>query len=197
MKAMIITTEHVSNDYLEDIKIRTIKALTEMDFEIEVSELESMNFNLAISMNDYVGVPASRISEAQMQAYPSSYSEDILREMDKIKKSSVLIVITKLSYGLFPAILLGWIQRVFVLKFAVFSQDQILHHKKILFFVDNTSETNPKSSEALMFSMIFHNFSSIGMICLDPFILPESRDASEFFNKLKVFNNWSIVAPPN
>ena len=66
-----------------------------------------MNFNLAISLNDYPGISADSISEAQMKAYPDNYSNDILQEMNKLKSSQLIIIITPLTYGLFPSILHG------------------------------------------------------------------------------------------
>ena len=184
LKAMIVYAWTSDDDYLNDLKVRCKRILENKGFEVEESPLYDMNFNLAISLNDYPGISADSISEAQMKAYPDNYSNDILQEMNKLKSSQLIIIITPLTYGLFPSILHGWIQRVFPLKFAVFSQDKLLDGKKIAFLIKLEEDSDYVSALSLINPMIHHNFANLGMICLDPCI---------FFNKTDPASIYSVI----
>ena len=139
MKVLIVFTEPYTDLDCLKLKNTILQKIKDFEWEIQESDLFEMDFCSAISLKDYK-VNANSIRTAQDLAYPNGYSEDIMNEMAKIVNSNIVIVVTKLYEGLLPTLFIGWFQRIFVVKFAVFSQDQVLHGKKFMFFVNAENE---------------------------------------------------------
>lgn len=182
MKALVVMTESCENEFFASAKAKCVNELVRQGYIVLESNLYDMKFNPVVSMNDYPGTDGKSIAEAQMAAYPKKYSPDILEEMEKIIASSLIVIIAKSNYGLLPTVFLGWLQRVFVLKFAVFSQEGLLHNKKVLLLIETPSD--------FLASMVLHNFSSLGMTSLIPYILSQSTFLSEAFPTISEIPNW-------
>jgi NAD(P)H dehydrogenase (quinone) len=90
--------------------------------EVEVSDLYAMNFNPVPSHSDFTDyTPGERLDyyAEQKRAYDAgTLSDDITTEIEKIRWCDLMILQFPLYWFSMPAILKGWIDRVFVPGFA-------------------------------------------------------------------------------
>ena len=94
----------------------------EQGWEAETSDLYAMNFNPVASGADFKDLdPSDRLDyyAEQKRAYEvGALSDDIALEIEKIKRCDLMILQFPLYWFSVPAILKGWIDRVFVPGFA-------------------------------------------------------------------------------
>lgn len=87
----------------------------------EVSDLAAMHFNPMAGAGDFAFRPESGLSfrEAQKRAaLDGGFVQDIEREQDKLLRADVLVLVFPLWVFGMPALLKGWIERVFARGFA-------------------------------------------------------------------------------
>lgn len=192
MNALIVSVIDPTDEEMNRLRSSCILSLGSQNYSILESDLERDNFNPCISLTDYPGISEPSISQSQKKAYPSNYSADILQEIEKIKHSDLIIIIFKLQSGILPTRLVGWMQRVFVLKFAVFSEDKYLHGKKISFLI-KTDGMEQVETEARTNKLIDDSFKSVCMKAYVPFYI--HQDVNEDFVReyLKDDERWLVI----
>lgn len=118
MKNVLIVYAHEEptsfNGALKDLAVST---LTEAGFHVEVSDLYQMNFNAVGDRRDFTEVPEAtnyKYQVEQRKAYEKgTLTADIKIEQEKVKKADFIIFQFPLWWSSMPAILKGWIDRVF------------------------------------------------------------------------------------
>lgn len=101
---------------------KTVNSIISQGHSVEVSDLYRMNWNAVAGKNDFISHLNSEeihlIDEQQNSLANNLYVENLKTEMEKLKKADYLIMIFPLWWASAPAILKGWIDRVFSCDFA-------------------------------------------------------------------------------
>lgn len=182
MNALVVSANLQGDTLLTNGKILILNKLQQLGYSIEESDLDAQQFNPYITIEEYNVEEKENLYTAQCQAYPNNYSPDVQSEMAKLKRADLIIVIAKLTNTLAPTILLGWLQRVFPIKFAVFSEDKNLDGKKFLFITGQESEHHFDYIQ----KFIGHNFGGLNLDMLDSLFYSTTEELSK---SLEVFNN--------
>lgn len=99
-----------------------VQTLTAMGHEVEVSDLHAMDFEARTSRADFLEMrDAQRFGYAREQYYANrtgTFAPDIAAEIDKLRRCEMLILQFPLWWFSMPAIMKGWIDRVFANGFA-------------------------------------------------------------------------------
>ncbi|RZQ63814.1 NAD(P)H-dependent oxidoreductase [Amycolatopsis suaedae] len=98
-----------------------LAALTEAGHEHRLSDLYAMKWKAVLDRDDFTGPPEpdATLSAASQHAYTGgTLSPDIRAELDKLAWADTLVLQFPLWWYAPPAILKGWIDRVFVKGFA-------------------------------------------------------------------------------
>jgi len=117
------------------VKDKTIKSIVENGHNYELSDLYGMNWGAVAGKDDFKShLNASEIDiikEQQNSFKNNLYQDDIKTEMEKLKKADYLIFIFPLWWGSCPAIMKGWIDKVFSCDFA-WGMENIFHNGLML-----------------------------------------------------------------
>lgn len=185
MNALVVSANLQGDALLSNGKIVILNKLHQLGYSIEESDLDAQHFDPYITIEEYNVEEKQNLYIAQCQAYPNNYSPDVQSEMAKLKKADLIIVIAKLVNTLAPTILLGWLQRVFPIKFAVFSEDKNLDGKKFLFVTGEESEYD----FSYIKKFIGHNFGGLNFDMLRPIFYSTTDELNEFLECIDNFDN--------
>jgi NAD(P)H dehydrogenase (quinone) len=98
---------------------RGIAALRSAGHTVEVSDLPAMGWNPVVSAADYGVTGRLVVSDAAGAAYADGrLPADVAAEQEKLRRADVLVLHFPLWWFSMPAILKGWVDRVFVSGFA-------------------------------------------------------------------------------
>lgn len=210
MPRALIVLAHPSPASLNfSMKEAAKQSLIEAGYEVEESDLYRMNYNPVLSINDYpdeTDPEHFNIAAAQTRAWETQhYSQDILSEMEKIKNADLIVLQFPLWHSAYPAMLGGWMQRNFVLKFAIFAENRILAGKRVLV---STTTGAPKEAyvadnlggiKYVLKHLLHLTLQQIGFNVLDPHCVymanTDNKEylaecVQEFKEKVKNIDNW-------
>ena len=121
MKILIVHAHPEPKSFCSAMKDTAVETLQSLGHEVQVSDLHQMNWNPVASGDDFeVRSQPDYLVYAleQRESYKSGkFSPDIQAEIDKLKWCDVLIFNFPMYWFSVPAILKGWIDRVFVSGF--------------------------------------------------------------------------------
>lgn len=121
MKILIVHAHPEPKSFCSAMKDTAVETFQSLGHEVQVSDLHQMNWNPVASSNDFeVRSQPDYLVYAleQRESYKSGkISPDIQAEIDKLKWCDVLIFNFPMYWFSVPAILKGWIDRVFVSGF--------------------------------------------------------------------------------
>jgi NAD(P)H dehydrogenase (quinone) len=121
MKILIIHAHPEAKSFCSAMKDAAVETFQSLGHEVQVSDLHQMNWNPVASSEDFeVRSQPDYLVYAleQRESYKSGkLSPDIQTEIDKLKWCDVLIFNFPMYWFSVPAILKGWIDRVFVSGF--------------------------------------------------------------------------------
>jgi NAD(P)H dehydrogenase (quinone) len=122
-KHFLIVYSHANDkSFNSAVKEKTIQAILEHGHTYELSDLYKMNFHPVAGPLDFKELlnadDFNLLNEQQNSIKNNLYVEEIKIEMDKLKKADYLILIFPLWWASVPAILKGWIDRIFSCDFA-------------------------------------------------------------------------------
>lgn len=118
MKVFIVFAHHESRSFCAAMLERSIQTLRGLGHEVVVSDLHAMNFNPVASAADFTERRFPDILQydrEQKYAHEhAAFAPDVRAEIDKLLWCDFLILQFPLWWFSVPAILKGWIDRVFV-----------------------------------------------------------------------------------
>lgn len=121
MKIFIVHAHPEPQSFCTAMKDTAVETFQSLGHEVQVSDLHQMNWNPVASSNDFeVRSQPDYLVYAleQRESYKSGkISPDIQAEIDKLKWCDVLIFNFPMYWFSVPAILKGWIDRVFISGF--------------------------------------------------------------------------------
>jgi NAD(P)H dehydrogenase (quinone) len=168
MNIFIVYAGADPNSFNTALKEQAVSTLTAQGHAVTVSDLYHMNFRPVAIAADLVK--------------PGEFPGDVLAEMKKFEAADLVIFNFPLWWYSMPAILKGWVDRVFASGFAygggrgVFENGVFKGKKALLTFTTGSPENSygadkPNGSIADMLFHIHHGMLGyVGMEVLDPFI---------------------------
>ena len=118
MNILIVHAHPEPQSFTDTLKQTAIDELTRLGHHVEVSDLYEMNFNPVASREDFreLGNPEylNYALEQRNAAKNHLLADDIQIEIKKVQKADLLILNFPMYWTSVPAILKGWIDRVFV-----------------------------------------------------------------------------------
>ncbi|MBL7884573.1 MAG: NAD(P)H-dependent oxidoreductase [Bacteroidia bacterium] len=122
MNILIVHAHHEPNSFNTALKNKAVEVFTQSGNQVVVSDLYAMNFKAIADKNDFKGRSENSHFKYQAeQVYAKTnnlFADDIQIEMDKLMKADVVIFNFPLWWFSVPAILKGWVDRVFAMGFA-------------------------------------------------------------------------------
>lgn len=117
MRVFIVHAHHEPTSFNSAMTRMAVSALTEAGHEAIVSDLYAMGFDPVSDRRNFVTVvDPDRLSQQTEEAHASAhqgYARDLQAEMDKLAWCDALIFQFPIWWLGFPAILKGWVDRVF------------------------------------------------------------------------------------
>ncbi|MDO8704704.1 MAG: NAD(P)H-dependent oxidoreductase [Sulfuricaulis sp.] len=118
MKILIVYAHHEPKSFNAALLERSLKTLSRLGHEVKVSDLHAMNFNPVAGKDDFKArrfPDALQYDREQKYAHThDAFADDIQAELDKLVWCDFLILQFPLWWFSVPAIMKGWIDRVFV-----------------------------------------------------------------------------------
>ena len=122
MNVFIVYAHQEPKSFNAAMKNFAVDVLTQANHNVRVSDLYDMNFHPVSGRHNFTTVKDNNFYEQQveeMYAYDNDgFALEIKTEMEKIKWCDLLIFQYPLWWSSIPAILKGWIDRVFAMGFA-------------------------------------------------------------------------------
>lgn len=122
MRVFIVHAHHEPTSFNHAMTSEAVAALTEAGHEVMVSDLYAMGFDPVSDRRNFVTVADSeKLNQQSEEAYASAnqgYVPNLQTEMDKLVWCDVLIFQFPIWWLGLPAILKGWVDRVFAVGFA-------------------------------------------------------------------------------
>ncbi|MEH2625274.1 NAD(P)H dehydrogenase (quinone) [Bradyrhizobium sp. AZCC 1719] len=118
MKVLIVYAHHEAQSFNGALLARSVDVLTACGHEVRISDLYTMRFNPVATADDFRErrfLSVLQYDREQKHNYQkSSLSDDIAGEIEKLLWCDMLILQFPLWWFSVPAIMKGWIDRVFV-----------------------------------------------------------------------------------
>lgn len=122
MKVLIVCAHQDERSLNGGLLAQALKTFDQMGCDVRVSDLHAMEFDPIARASDFVDhAPGERLDyyAEQKRAYlAGSLAPDIIAEVEKIAWCDLLILQFPLYWFSMPAIMKGWVDRVFVPGFA-------------------------------------------------------------------------------
>lgn len=107
MKKYLVVYAHPNQSSFSNALLKTVvESIEEKGNIVKVQDLNNMNFNPVLSANDLAAI------------YSGNLPDDIKKEQELIKEADEIVMIYPLWWTGLPAILKGWVDRVFTYGFA-------------------------------------------------------------------------------
>jgi NAD(P)H dehydrogenase (quinone) len=122
MNILIVHAHHEARSFNSALKDTAVETFSRQGHSVKVSDLYAMNFKAVADKNDFgelVDPDYLKYQVEQLNAYNNnSFGKDIQAEMEKIVWADMIIFNFPLWWFSVPAILKGWVDRVFAMGFA-------------------------------------------------------------------------------
>jgi NAD(P)H dehydrogenase (quinone) len=167
------------------MKDLAVSVLTLAGHEVKVSDLYAMKFKAVADQNDFLELSNPDFFKYQTEqrfAYDQSkFSPDIIAEQEKLLWADFVLIQFPLWWFSIPAILKGWVDRVFTVGFAyggnkMYDNGGLKGRKAMLALTTGGSPTNysPNGINGDIEQLLFHIHHGmlyfVGMEVLPPFI---------------------------
>ncbi|MEE6500309.1 hypothetical protein FKM82_003736 [Ascaphus truei] len=150
-RALIVLAHQEKTSFNYAMKDAAVEALRGKGWEVAVSDLYAMNFNAVLSRDDITGSPTDPSNfkygaETFLAWKEGCLAEDIVEEQRKLEAADLVIFQFPLYWFGLPALLKGWVERVFAVGFAysyqtMFSTGPFQKKKALLSFTTGAPET--------------------------------------------------------
>ena len=218
MKVLIVHAHEESRSFCAALKDTAKLHFESQGHEVMVSDLYAMNFNPVGSKNDFTMVSNPdyfKYQAEQVNAYQNHlFSTELQAEMDKLLAADLIIFNFPLWWFSLPAILKGWVDRVFAMGFAygggkgVYDNGVFKDKKAMLCMTTGGPEIayGPTGKNGELDKILFHihhgMFYFTGMTVLEPFIgyspariTPEERVAvlADYTKALDMISTRKVI----
>ena len=151
MKVLIVYAHPNPESFNHAVLESVLGGLSEVGHISDVIDLYKMNFDPCLRVEDFVKINSG------------TNSDDVLSHQERVSKADVLVFIHPNWWGGIPAILKGWIDRIFSMNYAYKTDEEtgeitgILKHKKSLIITTcgSPQEFSEKSGSIAAFKEIW------------------------------------------
>jgi NAD(P)H dehydrogenase (quinone) len=209
MKNILIIHAHPeAQSFCSSLK-NTAEAYFKAQYQsVEVRDLYGMNFNPVGSKNDFSSIQNPDFFKYQIEqvhAFQNGlFAEDVKAEMEAFEKADVLIFNFPIWWFGLPAILKGWVDRVFAMGFAYGAGKGVydngaFKNKKALCCITTGgpeqaygSEGKNGDLETILYPIQHGIFYFVGMQALPPFVSfsPARKSKEELEQELERYKNY-------
>lgn len=182
MRILLVYAHPCTESFNEALKKRAVSVLHAHQHEVKVSDLYADQFKAVADWQDFVGDEMPhQYGVAQQQAYDHKLlREDIQQEQAKIVWSDAMVLQFPLWWFSVPAILKGWLDRVFTPGFA-YAKEQwfdtgLLKPRKVMLALTTQSPASAYAAGGMHGDItqyllpIQHTLRFAGLSVVDPFI---------------------------
>ena len=163
MRHLIIKALHRNESFLAEVTEKLTSELTYSGSKVNIRDLYAENFQPVLSRDDFTALKNNRLPE------------DILREQEYLQNADLLWVIFPIWWTSMPAILKGYIDRIFLSGFAYRMKSDrlegLLTNKKVIILnsmgMSREEYTNTGMYEALRMTVDKGIFEFTGMQVID------------------------------
>ncbi len=131
MNTLIVYAHPEPHSFNAALRDAALDVLREQGYAVAISDLYAMDFNPVVDRSDFLtrcGEKHFNVSLEQRHAYANGgLAPDIASELEKLQQADLLILHFPLWWFGMPAILKGWIDRVFV-SGAVYGRSAMFEH---------------------------------------------------------------------
>jgi NAD(P)H dehydrogenase (quinone) len=206
MRVLIVFAHPEPKSLNGSLKDVAVQALKEKEHEVKVSDLYGMGFKATLDREDFANLENPErfnpIGEQIHAARTDGFAPDIKAEMEKVEWADLVIFQFPIWYGGTPAILKGWMERVFASGFAsdmfqgkIYDQGLLKGKNAMLSFTTGGPEENyyrdiPDKDPAKLLPVITDNLKFSGFELVKPFvifsaIMLSEEDALQYFKAYK------------
>jgi NAD(P)H dehydrogenase (quinone) len=122
MRILIVYAHEEPKSFNGALKELAVSVLTDAGHEVKVSDLYAMHFNPVGGKNDFASLKDAEFFKYQIEQshamVQGTLGDDIRAEQEKVLWADILILQFPLWWFSLPAILKGWVDRVFAMGFA-------------------------------------------------------------------------------
>ncbi len=119
MNILIVHAHHEPKSFCSALKDRAVDTLTRLGHTVEVSDLYAMGFDPVSDRRNFMTVKnPSYLKQQQEELYATeqgSFVPELAAEMEKVLRCDLMIFNFPLWWFALPAILKGWVDRVFAM----------------------------------------------------------------------------------
>jgi NAD(P)H dehydrogenase (quinone) len=185
MKVLIVLAHPEPNSFNSSMAAFARTVLEENGHSVRISDLYAMHFNPVSDRGNFTSVKDATYLKLQAEeahaAREGSFAPELLEEMDKVLWCDCLIFQFPLWWFSLPAILKGWVDRVFAMGFAygggrVYGSGVFQGKRALLSLTTGGPEASygPGGSNGNLDEILFHvqhgMFYFTGMDVLPPFV---------------------------
>jgi NAD(P)H dehydrogenase (quinone) len=206
MRVLIVFAHPEPKSLNGSLKDVAVQALEEKKHEVKVSDLYSMGFKATLDQEDFLNLQNPErfnpIMEQLHAAQTDGFAQDIKKEMEKVEWADLVIFQFPIWYGGMPAILKGWMERVFASGFSsdmfqgkIYDKGLLKGKKAMLSFTTGGAEESyyidmPDRDPASLLPVVTENLKFSGFELLKPFvifgaIMLSEEDAEQYFEAYK------------
>ncbi|MEQ9186584.1 MAG: NAD(P)H-dependent oxidoreductase [Cryomorphaceae bacterium] len=208
MKVLIVHAHPEPHSFSSALKDQAVAHFESQGHEVAVSDLYAMAFDPVGSERDFTRLKNAsnfKYQAEQVHAYHNDlYVSTLKTEMEKVHSSDLIIFNFPLWWFGLPAILKGWVDRVFAMGFIYGAGKGIyedgIYQDKRAFISMTTGGPQPAFGdegaegefEKILFPIQFGMFHFVGMTVLPPFISfgPARKSDSERSDDLQRYSNY-------
>jgi NAD(P)H dehydrogenase (quinone) len=122
MNVLIVHAHENEESFSSSLKDKAVEYYSRNGHHVEVSDLYKMDFYPIAGSHDFKAFsdnPYFKVQQEQLYAYEHDlFVDELKQEMDKLERADIVIFNFPLWWFSFPAILKGWVDRVFAMGFA-------------------------------------------------------------------------------
>lgn len=183
MNVLIVHAHPHSNSYNSALKELAVTTLQEQGHQVQVSDLYAMDFKAVGDSRDFIArANPDRFQYQEEQAHAvatGTLAPDIVAEQEKVLWADMIIFHFPIWWYSLPAILKGWVDRVFAYGFAYpggFQHGKLKGRKAMLALTTGSTDEAYKPEvrngdiDMLLFPIQHGMLYYVGMEVLPPFI---------------------------
>lgn len=185
MQALLVYAHPEPRSFNAGLRDITIKTLQDQGYNVEVSDLYAMNFDAVAGRGDFTECKNSEILNLSLEqrhaAKNGTLTPLIAQQLEALQKADLLILHFPLWWFGMPAILKGWIDRVFVSgvvygRSAQFERGKFLGKRALVCITTGAPEISFTSDgingemNTLLMPLLRGVFGFTGMKVLPPFV---------------------------
>lgn len=215
MNVLIVSAHDDTKSFVATLHNTALGVFDRSSYKVLVTDLYAQSFNPVASIIDFKttsGTHANYMFEQQRTVNTGGgFSPDIKAEMDKVKKADLIIIHFPLWWGSTPAILKGWIDRVFAMGFAWDANNRyskgLLRGKKVLLTVSVGDPESFYSKEGMhkatvlqhLYGLTHSTLAFCGLDVIKPFVVENVTAASQedLENKITSYRKFLLDIDSN